>query len=373
MIFTIVKPIKVIISLSGGVDSAVCIWILKQLGYTIIQCIYIKCWDNKNINKTCNTYKDYLYAKKISLKYKIHFLQLDLTYEYWEKVFKKFLKQLKKGFTPNPDIWCNKEIKFNLLIKFITKFFQYDLIATGHYIRTIKKKNLFIIYTSKDLQKDQSYFLYTLKQKYIKKFIFPLGNYYKYQIRKIAKNINLINAQKKDSTGICFIGNKKFTTFIKNYLPDIPGDIIYNNNIVGQHQGLFYYTIGQRKNLNIKNKKQKPFYVIYKNIYTNQLIISTNHKHNKLFSYGIYLHKIHFIHIKHNKKVFYFYKIKIRSQQQKLIWCTIYPKHKNNKYYKIIFQYPIHGIALGQSAVFYLGNICIGGGIIKKTIPNNNY
>ncbi len=372
MTYKIIKPIKVIISLSGGVDSAVCIWILKQLGYNIIQCIYIKCWNNKNIHEKCNSYKDYLYAKKISLKYNINFLQLDLTYEYWEKVFKKFLKKLKKGLTPNPDIWCNQEIKFNFLIKLTKKLFKYDLIATGHYIRVIKKKNVFIIQTSIDYKKDQSYFLYTLKQKYIKKFIFPLGNYYKYQIRQIAQNINLINAKKKDSTGICFIGNKNFTTFIKNYLPNTPGNIIYNNNIVGQHQGLFYYTIGQRKNLNIKNTKQKPFYVIDKHINTNQLIISTNHKHNKLFSSGIYLKKIHFIHIQYNNKVFYFYKIKIRSQQQ-LTLCIIYPKHKKKKYYKIIFQYPIHGIALGQSAVFYWGNICIGGGIIKKLIPNNNH
>ncbi len=356
----------IIVALSGGVDSSVSIWILKQLGYKI-KCVFIKCWqEKKNIkNKTCNYKKDYKDCKNVCKLFNVKLYLIDFTYEYWNMVFSKFIKKLKKNILINPDILCNKIIKFNLFIKFSIKILKADFIATGHYAIKYKKKNSYFLLKGIDNKKDQTYFLYTLNQKQLKKCIFPIGNYYKKKIRDIAKNLNLINYKKKDSYGICFIGKKNFFKFIKKYIKEKPGIIINSKKeFLGIHKGLHFYTIGQRKNLNLDIKQKKAYYVIKKKIKKNKLIVSSKKK--KLLYKGLYIKKIHFINkIKKIKKLKCY--IKIRSQQYKNISCLIFFLKK----IKIIFKKPILSICPGQSAVFYKKKICIGGGIITNGIILN--
>ncbi len=362
MKFKIIKKQKVIVALSGGVDSSITAWILKKLGFDV-ECVFMKNWEENNIKK-CNNKKDYLDAINVCKKLKIKLHKVNFCYEYWEKVFKIFIKKLKNNLTPNPDILCNKEIKFNIFLKFSLKILKANFIATGHYVRKKRKKNIFLLLKGVDKKKDQSYFLYNITQKQIKKSIFPLGNFHKKKIRKIALNIHLKNAKKKDSTGICFIGKKKYKNFIKKYIKNKPGNIINikNKKIIGYHQGLFYYTIGQRRNLNIKNNN-KSYYVIQKKKKKNELIVIQGKKKKKIYSKGLYIKKIYFIHLKKKyKKIFC--KIKTRNQQKE-IKCKVQIKKK----IKIIFYKPIFAVTPGQSAVLYKNNICLGGGIITKNIP----
>ncbi len=354
----IIKIYKVIISLSGGVDSSVCIWILKQLGYKI-KCVFIKCWES---NK-CEIKKDIKDCEKVCKIFNVKLIKINLSYEYWNKVFKIFLKELKKSKTPNPDVLCNKEIKFKLFINFSINILKSDFISTGHYVKIKKKKNKYILLKGEDKNKDQSYFLYNITQKQLSKCIFPLGNYKKINVRKIAINLNLPNANKKDSTGICFIGKKKYKIFIKKYIKKNIGNIIKieNNKIVGKHKGLFLYTIGQRKNINLKIKYNVPLYVLKKNKKKNELIICEKNN-KKLYNKIFFLKKIYFIHIKNkNKKI----KCEVKTRyQQKLIKCKIIFKKKFK--IKIILKKSLFAITPGQSAVFYKKNICLGGGIIYK-------
>ncbi len=360
MKFKIIKSYKVIVALSGGVDSSVTIWILKQLGFNV-ECLFIKCWEEDNL-KFCNFKKDYLDALNICKKLKTKLHKINFSYEYWNNVFKIFIKEQKKSKTPNPDILCNKEIKFNYFLKFSIKNLKANFVSTGHYVKKIRKKNIFLLLKGIDKKKDQSYFLYLINQKQIKKFIFPLGNYYKKDIRKIALNLKFKNAKKKSSTGICFIGKRKYKYFIKKFIKNKPGKIIdiKNKKILGYHKGLFYYTIGQRKNLYIKSNK--PYYVIKKKKNSNNLIVAQGIKNKFLYSKGIYIKKIHFIHLIKKYKII-FCNVKTRYQQKEIPCKIIF-----NKNIKIIFKYNIFAITPGQSAVFYKKNICLGGGIINKNI-----
>ncbi len=366
----IYKIIKVIIALSGGVDSSVTVWILKQLGYKI-KCVFIKCWEENNNNnnniKKCKYKKDYQDAKKICQLLNVKLYKINLSFEYWKYVFSKFIKNQKKNKTLNPDILCNKKIKFKIFIKFSIKILKANFISTGHYIIKKKKKNIYYLIKGIDKKKDQSYFLYNLTQKKIKKCIFPLGTYYKKNIRKIAKNLNFINSKKKDSTGICFIGKKNFFKFIQKYIKSKPGKIINTENkILGNHKGLHLYTIGQRKKLNINLGQHIPYYVFKKNIKNNKLIVVSGIKNKLLYSIGMYIKNIHFINKKNNKKKILFCNIKIRHQQYKKILCKIYLKKK-----KILSKKKMFAITPGQSVVFYKKNICLGGAIIKKNILFN--
>ncbi len=366
--FKIIKINKVIVSLSGGVDSSVIIWILKQIGF-YVECVFIKCWEEDDNKYYCNSKIDFEDSKKICKYLNVKLHKINFSLEYWNKIFKIFILEQKKNNTPNPDILCNKIIKFNLLLKLSFNILKANFIATGHYVRKIKKKNKFMLLKGIDPKKDQSYFLYNLKQWQIKKCIFPLGNYYKNEIRKIAKNLKLINFKKKDSVGICFIGKKKYKIFIKKYIKNNPGKVInINKKTIGYHNGLFYYTIGQRKNIKIiKNKSKLPYYVVNKNHKTNELTVVKGNKNKLLFSIGLFIKKIHFIHIKKKYKTI-ICNVKTRYQQKE-IPCKIFI----NKKIKVIFKKPIFAVTPGQSAVFYKKNICLGGGIIFKNIPFKKY
>ncbi len=361
----IYKIIKIIVALSGGVDSSVTIWILQKLGYKV-KCVFIKCWEEKNNNTKCIYLKDYEDCKKICKKLKVKLYKINFSFEYWKYVFNILIKNQKKNKIINPDILCNKEIKFKIFIKFAIKILKGNFISTGHYIITKRKKNQYYLLKGIDKKKDQSYFLYHLTQKKIKKCIFPLGKYYKKNIRKIAINLKLINAKKKSSTGICFIGKRNYFNFIRKYIKDNKGNIVdINDKILGKHKGLHLYSIGQRKNLNINLGQHLPYYVYKKDIKNNKLIVVKSKKNILLYSIGIYIKNIHFINKNNNKKKI-FCKIKIRYQQKKNTKCKLYIS-KN----KILFNKLIFGITPGQSVVFYKKNICLGGAIIKKSISIN--
>lgn len=363
---------KVIIAMSGGVDSSVSAWILKNKGY-YVEGLFMKNWEEDDNETYCNSKKDLQDAKIICKQLNIKLHKINFSTEYWNHVFKYFIAEYKMGNTPNPDILCNKEIKFKIFLKFALKELNADFIATGHYVRTKTIQNKILLIKGTDKKKDQSYFLYTIKKHQIKKILFPIGTLKKTKVRKLAKKLNFINANKKDSTGICFIGKRKFQNFIKKYIPYKIGKIIdIEGKTIGKHNNAIYYTLGQRKLLGIggiKNKKNHPWYVIDKDIKNNILIVDQNKNTPYLKSNSLIAHKINWINDeKINFKLEYQAKVRYNQKSTK---CKIIPVNQNE--IKVIFKQTITAVTPGQSVVFYLNDICLGGGIIKKHIPIKKY
>ncbi|MFI4853230.1 MAG: tRNA 2-thiouridine(34) synthase MnmA [Candidatus Makana argininalis] len=362
---------KVIVAMSGGVDSSVAALLLKKNGY-LVEGLFMKNWYEDDNEKYCNAYKDLLDVKNVCYKLKIKLHTVNFSFDYWNNVFIKFIKLYSNGITPNPDILCNKEIKFNVFLKFAIKKLKANFIATGHYVRKyIFNKKIFLL-KGKDKKKDQSYFLYTLSKE-LNYCLFPIGYFNKKKIRKIAQNLGLRNAYKKDSTGICFIGKRKFNKFISKYLNTTPGLIISDKNKkLGMHNGLMYFTLGQRKGIGIggiKNLDHSPWYVIEKNIKNNIIIVSQKKNHPKIMSIGMIVNNINWINKKQIKN-FFFCKVKTRYRQNE-IDCFVKKKNKNT--INVIFNHSVSSVTPGQSAVFYLSEICLGGGIIKNIITLEKY
>lgn len=259
---------KVVVGLSGGVDSAVSAYLLQKEGYEVIG-LYMANWDsianqeNNYQNKfdKCDSQIEYDDAKKIAKKLNIKLYYKEFVKEYWDDVFKYFIDEYSKNRTPNPDVLCNKYIKFSAFKDYAFNEIGCDYIATGHYAKIVHEENINKLMLCKDENKDQTYFLCALTQKQLENVLFPLANYKKNEVREIAKNIGLPIANKKDSTGICFIGERNFRKFLQNYLPNKPGDIvnISTNEIIGKHIGTMYYTIGQRKGLNLGGQNERYF------------------------------------------------------------------------------------------------------------------
>lgn len=351
----------VVVGMSGGVDSAVCALLLKQQGYNVIG-LFMRNWDssiNQELNNTsdfdeiCPQEQDYNDALKTCEHLNIPLKRVDFIKEYWDFVFKHFLNELKKGRTPNPDLLCNKYIKFDLFKDEAYKLGA-DYIATGHYARIKNNKLLKGI----DYNKDQTYFLASLSQNQLKDIMFPLGEYKKEDIRKIAKEHNLPVATKRDSTGICFIGEKNFQKFISNYLKKEEGDIIdlETNKSIGTHFGVVFYTIGQRKNLGLDGVTDK-YYVCGKNIKSNILYVSKNQHY--LESDEVIIEN--FNKISSNVPAFCRAKFRYRSKEVDVIVEFLEDNH-------IKLKYPSKSksVTPGQACVLYLGDECIGGGTISK-------
>ena len=354
---------NIIVGMSGGVDSAVAAYLLVKKGYNV-EGIFMKNWEDDS--EYCTSEADYLDALQVCDKIDIPLRTVNFSKQYWNRVFKYFLDEYKSGRTPNPDIMCNTEIKFKEFLDYAINLGA-DKIATGHYVQIKRDENKFKLLKGSDPNKDQSYFLYGLKQSQIKKVIFPVGNLKKSVVREYAEKLGFNNSKKKDSTGICFIGKRNFKSFLKEYLPEQPGEIItLDGEIIGQHDGLMYYTLGQRKGLGVggaSDKKGSPWYVIEKDLNKNRLIVGQGNDNKKLYKISLTASKINWISGNATKLKNCYAKIRYRMDDAPCIIKKITPNS-----IKVEFLEPQFAIAPGQSIVFYNKDECLGGGVIDKSI-----
>ncbi len=361
---------RVVIGMSGGVDSSVAALLLKEAGYEVIG-LFMRNWDssinndylgNPNLNNSniCPQEMDYNDALEVCNRLDIPLHRIDFVKEYWDNVFTYFLDELKKGRTPNPDVMCNKYIKFDCFITEAKKLGA-DYVATGHYAILKDGK----LYKAIDHNKDQTYFLSQLTNKQLENILFPIGELEKPAVRDIAQKYDLNTARKKDSTGICFIGERNFKSFLQNYLPNIPGHIIdiETNKTIGDHIGLMYYTIGQRRGLNIGGNDERIF-VVGKDLTNNILYIAHGEDNEYLKSDEAYIEQVNWIST--NKPSECMAKFRYRQEDN-----PIHIEYLDNG--DIIVKYPqkVKAVTPGQACVFYLGEECLGGGIIKEVRKDN--
>ena len=351
------------VGLSGGVDSSVAAFVLKKKGYEVIG-LFMQNWETYNEDPLCTAEQDLSDAKAVTNHIGIPLFIVNFSKEYWNNVFQNCLDEFIKGRIPNPDVWCNREIKFKSLLEHAKKLGATHL-ATGHYVRLQRENNEYRLLKSSDGNKDQSYFLYLLDQYQLTNSYFPIGSYQKSQIRAIAKKIGLINHTKKDSTGICFIGERKFKNFLSEFLLMKPGNMeTLDGKVVGKHDGIIFYTLGQRKGLYIGGRQgaiEAPWYVVNKDIKRNVLIVAQGHNHPLLFSQELTCMNLNWIRGK--EPVFPLTcKAKTRYHQIDQI-CIV--SRLNDRCCHVKFDQPQRAITAGQSVVFYLGNECLGGGIIN--------
>ena len=358
---------KVVIGMSGGVDSSVAAIELQKQGYEVIG-LFMRNWDSladgelngpTTDSGICPQEEDYNDAKKVCDKLGIPLHRKDFVKEYYDYVFKYFLDELEKGRTPNPDIMCNKYIKFDMFVKEAEKLGA-DYIATGHYARIKDGKLLRAV----DSNKDQTYFLSQVTKDQLKNVLFPIGDMVKPDVRKVAEEYGLITADKKDSTGICFIGERNLTNFLKNYLPNQPGDIVNidTNEVIGKHIGLMYYTIGQRRGLNIGGTDERMF-VVGKDLKKNTLYICIGEDNDYLVSDSCIVDEINYLGDEKITKC----TAKFRYRQEDI------PVELEWKDSEVLVKYPqgVKRVTPGQACVFYNGEVCLGGGIIKEVRKNN--
>ncbi|CCG87017.1 tRNA (5-methylaminomethyl-2-thiouridylate)-methyltransferase [Erwinia piriflorinigrans CFBP 5888] len=362
---------KVIVGMSGGVDSSVSAWLLQQQGYQV-EGLFMKNWEEDDGEEYCTAAEDLADAQAVCDKLGIYLHTVNFAAEYWDNVFELFLAEYKAGRTPNPDILCNKEIKFKAFLEFAAEDLGADYIATGHYVRRQDVEGKSRLLRGLDGNKDQSYFLYTLGHEQIAQSLFPVGELAKPEVRRIAEQLDLVTAKKKDSTGICFIGERKFTEFLSRYLPAQPGPILsVDGDNVGQHQGLMYHTLGQRKGLGIGGRKEAnddPWYVVDKDVASNVLIVAQGHEHPRLMSTGLIAQQLHWV----DRNVLTAplrCTVKTRYRQED-IPCTVTPIDAER--IEVRFDHPVAAVTPGQSAVFYLDEVCLGGGIIEQRLSLTN-
>lgn len=355
----------VVVGLSGGVDSSVAAYLLKKQGYNVIG-LFMLNWEENDENGNCSAEADFEDVKRVANKIGIPYYTVNYAKEYKETVFKYFLEEYEKGYTPNPDVMCNKEIKFGPFLKHAMELGA-DYIATGHYCKRVDRDNKVYLYKSKDLNKDQTYFLNQLNQSQLEKTLFPLADIEKPEVRKIAKQLGLITAEKKDSTGICFIGERNFRQFLKNFLPAKKGVIKdLQGNIVGEHDGVMYYTIGQRRGLNLGGKAGYDldrWFVVKKDVKTNTLYVNCG-ECEEMFSSACVVTEFNWITDRPTQNFDCFVKLRYRQPDQETK-VEIIDEHT----IKLNFSTKQRAVTIGQFAVLYDKNgMCYGGGRINELI-----
>lgn len=363
------KNIRVVVGMSGGVDSSVAALLLKEQGYDVIG-VFMKNWDEKNDEGICTAEEDYEDVRRVCDQIGIRYYAVNFVKEYWDRVFTYFLDEYKKGRTPNPDVMCNKEIKFKAFLDYAMKIgAQY--LATGHYAQVDYTDGEYRMLRGVDSNKDQTYFLCMLGQEQLSKTMFPVGHLTKKEVREIAIRAGLRTASKKDSTGVCFIGERDFNKFLSNYLPAKPGEIkSLDGKVLGKHDGLMYYTLGQRKGLGIGGiGTGEPWFVVDKDLNKNILYVAQGENNPVAFTYGLEASELNWVSNREKEGIFRCTaKFRYRQQDQGV---TVILKEDNRC--TVIFDSPQRGITPGQAVVFYNGEVCLGGGIIDKVIKEKNF
>lgn len=354
---------KVIVGISGGVDSSVTAQQLLQQGYQV-EALFMKNWNEDDGTEYCTARTDLEDAMRVCDKLNIDLHTANFAEQYWDNVFEHFLKEYHAGRTPNPDVLCNREIKFKVFADYAEQLGA-DWIATGHYARTRHDDDGTKLLKGLDNNKDQSYFLHAVEQQQLAKTLFPVGEMEKSLVRNIAKDAELITHDKKDSTGICFIGERRFKDFLERYLPANPGLIIDDHGTaMGEHQGLMFHTIGQRQGLGIggvANAAQEPWYVAEKRIADNTLVVVQGNNHPLLFANSLTATETHWI----GREPVYPFKCKAKTRyRQQDQDCTVTKAADNNL--MVSFDQPQRAITPGQYVVFYTDDHCLGGAVIQQ-------
>jgi len=356
---------RVVVGMSGGVDSSVAAYLLKQQGYDVIG-VFMKNWDDTDEFGVCTATEDYEDVIRVCNQIGIPYYAVNFEKEYWDKVFTYFLDEYKAGRTPNPDVMCNKEIKFKAFLHHALQLGA-DYLATGHYAQVKFIDGEYKMLRGKDANKDQTYFLNQLSQEQISKVMFPIGHMDKKRVREIAKEAGLATAMKKDSTGICFIGERNFKEFLSKYLPAQPGRMeTLTGEMKGHHEGLMYYTIGQRHGLGIGGAGD-PWFVVGKDLERNVLLVGQGYDNDALYSDAIIATNVSWISGQ-EKPAQFSCTAKFRYRQPDHgVTVTLLENHTVS----VEFDEPIRAVTPGQAVVFYNGEECLGGGTIDQIFKNN--
>ncbi|SDU02875.1 tRNA 2-thiouridine(34) synthase MnmA [Halopseudomonas salegens] len=357
---------RVIVGMSGGVDSSVSAALLLEQGYRV-EGLFMKNWDEDDGTEYCTAKEDLADAQAVADRLGITLHTANFAAEYWDNVFEHFLHEYKAGRTPNPDILCNREIKFKAFLDYALALGA-DLIATGHYCRRGDREGQTMLLRGLDNNKDQSYFLHAVGGEQLARTLFPVGELEKPEVRRIAEKYDLATARKKDSTGICFIGERRFSDFLKQYLPAQPGDIETTaGEVIGRHHGLMYHTIGQRQGLGIgglAGASDDPWYVLRKDLTRNVLIVGQGNDHPWLFSSALTCGEIYWVNpIDLSQPRRLTAKVRYRQPDQH---CLL---EKTATGYRVSFDEPQRAVTPGQSVVFYDADVCLGGGVIETAEP----
>ncbi len=356
---------NIIVGMSGGVDSSVTALLLLEQGHQVTG-LFMKNWEEDDGTEYCTAMEDLADAQQVCDQLGIELKTVNFAAEYWDEVFEVFLSEFAAGRTPNPDILCNKHVKFKAFLNYAIEDLGAAYIATGHYARIAEHDGEFQLLKGLDPNKEQSYFLYTLGQKQLSRTLFPIGHLHKPEIRALAKRAGFDNHVKKDSTGICFIGERKFKEFLQRYLPTQPGEMrTPEGKYIGKHSGLMYYTLGQRQGLGIggvKDAPDEPWFVLDKDLDHNVLIVGQGHDHPLMLHSILEATQLDWCNNRPlTKAIRCMAKTRYRQADQA---CLLEPIGENHC--RATFDQPQRAITPGQSVVFYQGEVCLGGGIIES-------